>query len=346
MVPGHVLNEYGADLRAAADATIWRNAIASEARWLAGMLELAWDGGWYRRAYFDDGTPLGSVQNEECKLDSLTQSWAVLSGAADRRRAERAMDAVRAHLVRRDAQLVLLLTPPFDRMSARSRLHQGLSAGRSRERRPVHARGALDGDGAGAARAAATRRWSCSTCSTRSTTARTAEGVERYRVEPYAVAADVYAHPMHVGPRRLDVVHRVPPGWMYQAAVRGLLGLERHGDTFTVQPCIPAMWPGFSMEWKFGSSLYRIEVQNPEHQVQRRPRRVARRHAGGCGCNPPPRRWRNARRRHRDGRRRSHATVGRCRRPGHDAWLTLSRHIVPRRRVLTALSSRLHPPVP
>ena len=88
-----------------------------EARWLTGMLELAWDGDWYRRAYFDDGTPLGSVQNEECKLDSLTQSWAVLSGAAQPRRAERAMNAVRAHLVRRDAQIVLLLTPPFDRMA-------------------------------------------------------------------------------------------------------------------------------------------------------------------------------------------------------------------------------------
>ena len=81
------------------------------------MLELAWDGDWYRRAYFDDGSPLGSVLNEECKLDSLTQSWAVLSGAAQPRRAERAMNAVRANLVRRDAQLVLLLTPPFDRMA-------------------------------------------------------------------------------------------------------------------------------------------------------------------------------------------------------------------------------------
>ena len=98
-----------------------RNDLArkyrDEVRWLTGMLELAWDGDWYRRAYFDDGTPLGSVQNEECKLDSLTQSWAVLSGAAQPRRSERAMNAVRANLVRRDAQIVLLLTPPFDRMA-------------------------------------------------------------------------------------------------------------------------------------------------------------------------------------------------------------------------------------
>ena len=87
----------------------------SEAGWLTGMLELAWDGNWYRRAYFDDGTPLGSAQNEECRLDSLTQSWAVFARDADRTRVSRAMEAVRAHLVRRDAQVVLLLTPPFDR---------------------------------------------------------------------------------------------------------------------------------------------------------------------------------------------------------------------------------------
>ena len=88
-----------------------------EAKWLTGMLELSWDGDWYRRAYFDDGTPLGSAQNDECRLDPLTQSWAVLSQAAQPRRAARAMEAVRAHLVRRDAQLVLLLTPPFDHMT-------------------------------------------------------------------------------------------------------------------------------------------------------------------------------------------------------------------------------------
>ncbi len=123
-----------------------------EARWLAGMLELAWDGDWYRRAYFDDGTPLGSMQNEECKIDSLTQSWAVISRAAQPPRAERAMNAVRAHLVRRDAKLVLLLTPPFDQTAAGSRLHQRVSTRHPRERRPVHARRGMGGDRAGAAR--------------------------------------------------------------------------------------------------------------------------------------------------------------------------------------------------
>ena len=94
---------------------------------------------------------------------------------------------------------------------------------------------------------------------------RTPDEVERYRVEPYAVAADVYAHPMHVG-RGGWTWYTGSAGWMYQAAIDGLLGLRRHGDTFTVSPCIPAMWSSCSLDWKHGRSLYRIAIQNPERQ--------------------------------------------------------------------------------
>ena len=118
-----------------ADALAQRAGGCSRRRWTQ-----AWDGDWYRRAYFDDGTPLGSAQLPECRIDSISQSWAVLSGVAPRARAERAMDAVRVQLVRRDARVILLLTPPFDRSNAGSRLHQGLPPGHPRERRPVHAR--------------------------------------------------------------------------------------------------------------------------------------------------------------------------------------------------------------
>ena len=135
------------------------------ARACATMLELAWDGEWYRRGYYDDGTPLGSAQNDECRIDSIAQSWAVLSGAAPAPRAERAMDAVRTHLVRRGARR---RPAPRRRRSTSSAqdpgLHQGLPAGHARERRPVHARRALGRHGDGPARAAATRRSSCSTC--------------------------------------------------------------------------------------------------------------------------------------------------------------------------------------
>ena len=94
---------------------------------------------------------------------------------------------------------------------------------------------------------------------------RTPEGIERYRVEPYVVAADVYAHPMHVG-RGGWTWYTGSAGWMHQAAIGSLLGLQRRGDTFTVNPCIPAMWPGFSFEWRHGRTRYRVEVQNPEHE--------------------------------------------------------------------------------
>jgi cyclic beta-1,2-glucan synthetase len=169
-----------------------------EARWLTGMLELAWDGAWYRRAYFDDGTPLGSVQNEECRLDSITQSWAVLSGAAQPGRAERALNAVRANLVRRDAKIVLLLTPPFDRMPHDPGYIKGYLPG-IRENGGQYTHAALWAVIALGRLGMGNEAMELFHLLNPINHGRTAEDVERYKVEPYAVAADVYAHPMHVG---------------------------------------------------------------------------------------------------------------------------------------------------
>ena len=142
----------------------------SERERLAAVLEQSWDGEWYRRAYFDDGTPLGSAENDEGRIDSVAQTWAVLSGAAPLKRAERAMNAVRSHLVRRrfagDPAPGAALRPH----GARPGLHQGLPTRSPRERWTVHPRGAMGRPRAGASSAAETRRWSSSTCSTRSTT--------------------------------------------------------------------------------------------------------------------------------------------------------------------------------
>jgi cyclic beta-1,2-glucan synthetase len=232
---------------------------ANEARWLTGMLELSWDGDWYRRAYFDDGTPLGSVQNEECKLDSLTQSWAVLSQSAQPQRAERAMEAVRAHLVRRDAPLVLLLTPPFDRMAHDPGYIKGYLPGIRENGGQYYA--ALWTVIALARLDWATRRWSCHDQSDKPHA--NAGGRRTHRAEPYAVAADVYAHPMHVG-RGGWTWYTGSAGWMYQAAIEGLLGLRRAASTFTVNPCIPAIWATYSLDWRIGRGRYRITVTNPE----------------------------------------------------------------------------------
>ncbi len=236
----------------------------SQARWLTGMLELAWDGGWYRRAYFDDGTPLGSVQGEECKLDSVTQSWAVLSQAAAPARAARAMDAVRAHLVRREARLVLLLTPPFDRTAHDPGYIKGYLPG-VRENGGQYTHAGLWTVMAMARQGRGDDAMELFHMINPINHARTLEAVDRYRVEPYVVAADVYAHPMHVG-RGGWAWYTGSAGWMYRVAVDSLLGLRRRGATFSVDPCIPAMWPACSLDWKHGRSLYRILVENPDRQ--------------------------------------------------------------------------------
>jgi cyclic beta-1,2-glucan synthetase len=251
-----------------------------EARWLMGMLELAWDGDWYRRAYFDDGTPLGSVQNEECKLDSLTQSWAVLSQAAQPRRAARAMDAVRRHLVRRDAQVVLLLTPPFDRMAHDPGYIKGYLPG-VRENGGQYTHAAVWAVIALTRLGMGDEAMELFHMLNPINHMRTPEDAERYRVEPFAVAADVYAHPMHVG-RGGWTWYTGSAGWMYQAAIQALLGLRRHGATISVEPCIPTVWPTYSVVWTVGTTRYHFTVANPEHQS----RGIASAHLDGVAVNP------------------------------------------------------------
>ena len=197
----------------------------NESKWLAGMLELSWDGDWYRRAYFDDGTPLGSTQNDECRLDSVTQSWAVLSSAADPKRAARAMEAVRAHLVRRDAQLVLLLTPPFDRMTHDPGYIKGYLPG-VRENGGQYTHAALWTIIALARLQLGDEAMELFHMINPINHTRLPETLERYRAEPYVVAADVYAHPAHLG-RGGWSWYTGSAGWMYQTAIEGLLGLRR-----------------------------------------------------------------------------------------------------------------------
>jgi cyclic beta-1,2-glucan synthetase len=235
-----------------------------EARWLTGMLELAWDGDWYRRAYFDDGTPLGSVQNEECKLDSITQSWAVISRAAQPRRAERAMNAVRAHLVRRDARIVLLLTPPFDRMPLDPGYIKGYLPG-IRENGGQYTHAAIWTVIALARLGMGDEAMELFHLINPVNHMRSPEDVERYKTEPYAVAADVYAHPMHIG-RGGWTWYTGSAGWMYQAAIQALLGLERQATTISLNPCIPTVWPEFTLEWRSGQTRYRFVVSNPDHR--------------------------------------------------------------------------------
>jgi cyclic beta-1,2-glucan synthetase len=260
---GIVLKQYAAICEERGDIPRAQH-YRSEAAGLIGMLELAWDGNWYRRAYFDDGTPLGSAQNEECRIDSLTQSWAVFSRDADRKRAARAMEAVRAHLVRRDAQVVLLLTPPFDRTSTDPGYIKGYVPG-VRENGGQYTHAALWTVIALAQLGLGDEAMELFHMVNPINHMRTPEGVEQYRAEPYVVAADVYAHPMHLG-RGGWTWYTGSAGWMYRAAIEELLGLRRAGATFSVAPCILAIWPAFSIRWTVGRTRYHISVVNPNHR--------------------------------------------------------------------------------
>ena len=233
----------------------------AEAGRLASALERAWDGEWYRRGYYDDGAPLGSAQADECTIDSIAQSWAVLSGATTPQRADRAMDSVRTHLVRRREQVVVLLTPPFDRSAQEPGYIKGYPPGvRENGGQYTHAAAwivmALAKLGSGDEAVELFHMLNPVNHT------RTGPDVARYRGEPYVLAGDVTAHPDHAG-RAGWTWYTGSAGWMYRAGLESILGLRRHGDTFELDPCIPASWPGYEISWRFGRTRYEISVTNP-----------------------------------------------------------------------------------
>jgi cyclic beta-1,2-glucan synthetase len=232
-----------------------------EAGRLADVLERTWDGEWYRRGYYDDGSPLGSGLNEECRIDSIAQSWAVLSAAVPQRFADRAMDAVRAHLVRRGHGLVALLTPPFDRSAEEPGYIKGYPPG-VRENGGQYTHAAVWVVMAMARLGYGDEAVELFHLLNPANQTRTAADVERYRGEPYVLAGDVLAHPSHAGQAGWTW-YTGSAGWMYRAGIESILGLTRVGATFAIDPCIPAAWPGYSVAWRFGATPYDVEVDNP-----------------------------------------------------------------------------------
>ncbi len=213
----------------------WADTCREQAERLrAAIEEHAWDGAWYRRAYFDDGTPLGSAQNDECRIDSIAQSWAVLSGAGDPARARQAMAAVDEQLVRRDGGLILLFTPPFDK----GKLHPGYIKGyvpgiRENGGQYTHAStwvvqaAALLGQGDRA------KEYFDLLSPVRHTS--TPEQVALYHVEPYVVVADIYGEPPHTG-RGGWTWYTGSAAWLYRVALESILGFHRQGDRLRVDP--------------------------------------------------------------------------------------------------------------
>ena len=239
---------------------------ASEASRLAGVIEQSWDGEWYRRGYYDDGTPLGSAQNDDCKIDSIAQSWAVLSGAAPLKYAEQATDAVRTHLVQRGAGVVLVLTPPFDQSAQDPGYIKGYPPG-VRENGGQYTHAAVWTVMAVARLGNGDEAVELFHLLNPINHTRSAADVERYKAEPYATAADVYSHPAHIG-RAGWTWYTGSAGWMYRAGLESILGLKRHGTSFELDPCIPTAWPEYSIVWRFGRTRYEIAVSNPQHRCR------------------------------------------------------------------------------
>jgi cyclic beta-1,2-glucan synthetase len=221
----------------------------------------AWDGEWYRRGYYDDGRPLGSAQSVECRIDSLSQSWAVLASAADQRRAVTAMEAARRHLVREEDGLVLLLTPPFDSGSDDPGYIKAYPPG-VRENGGQYTHAALWFLWALAALGNADEAVALLERLLPLHHARTREAAERYRVEPYALAADVYGAPPWTG-RGGWTWYTGAAGWAYRLGVEMLLGIRPDQGAWRIDPCIPRQWPGFEVALRDGATSFRIRVTNP-----------------------------------------------------------------------------------
>ncbi len=239
----------------------------TEREQLSGRLEAtAWDGDWYRRAYFDDGSALGSKDSAECQIDSIAQSWAVLSGVGAPQRTQRAMEAVAARLVRPEAGLVQLLDPPFDRRGPNPGYIAGYVPG-VRENGGQYTHSAVWATMAFAALGDAPRAWWLMDLINPLHHGRTPEEVAAYKVEPYVVAADVYSVAPHTG-RGGWSWYTGSAGWMYRLIVESLLGLrleiDNNGARLHLHPCMPAHWPGFSAAYRFRDTHYHVQVERAD----------------------------------------------------------------------------------
>jgi cyclic beta-1,2-glucan synthetase len=222
----------------------------------------AWDGAWYRRAYFDDGTPLGASGNAECRIDSIAQSWALISGAGEPARARRAMESVGEHLVKPGDSMVLLFAPPFDRSAQEPGYIKGYLPG-VRENGAQYTQAAvwcviahaLQGDGERAAELFEMLN-PINHSSTRA-------GIHRYKAEPFVIAADVYSEPPHTG-RGGWSWYTGAAGWMYRAGIEFILGFKLRGREILIDPCIPEQWRSFKIRYRAPRSTYEFVIDNPQ----------------------------------------------------------------------------------
>jgi len=253
-----VLMRFSAVANQQGDAAFVERCRGEAAQMRENLDQHGWDGGWYRRAYFDDGLPLGSAVNPECRIDSIAQSWSVLSGAGDPQRARLGMEALDARLVRRDLGLIQLLDPPFDTSPLDPGYIKGYVPG-VRENGGQYTHAAIWAAMAFAALGDRARTWELFSMINPINHGRSPDAIATYKVEPYVVAADVYAVSPHGG-RGGWTWYTGSAGWMYRLILESILGLRLDVDTLHLKPCIPADWPGFTLHYRYRETLYHIVV--------------------------------------------------------------------------------------
>lgn len=229
----------------------------------------AWDGAWYRRAYFDDGTPLGSSENEECKIDSISQSWAIISGGGEAERSHLAMQSVDQYLVKHDMQLVKLLDPAFDKSALEPGYIKGYVPG-VRENGGQYTHAAIWASMAYGMMGDKVHAWELFTMLNPINHSKTPEELERYKVEPYVMAADIYAAKPHVG-RGGWTWYTGAAGWMYRLSLETLLGVHLEVDHLRITPCIPVHWTAYTIHYRYHQTLYHITI----HQIVDKTTQVA-----------------------------------------------------------------------
>jgi cellobiose phosphorylase len=241
------------------DATFVQRCQGEAAQLRRNIEKHGWDGEWYLRAFFDDGTPLGSSANDECQIDAIAQSWSVLSGAGDPARSRMAMAAVDRRLVRREHGLIQLLDPPFDKSELNPGYIKGYVPG-VRENGGQYTHAAIWTAMAFAAVGDNRRAWELTTMISPVSHAGSPEGVAIYKVEPYVVAADVYAASPHTG-RGGWTWYTGSAGWMYRLIIESLLGLKLTVDQLHIAPCLPADWEGFQLHYRYRGTTYHVAVR-------------------------------------------------------------------------------------
>jgi cyclic beta-1,2-glucan synthetase len=261
----HIVLTGFAEICTRRDAEDTAQKYSQTAQELARSLnEKAWDGQWYRRAYFDNGQPLGSIQNLECQVDAIAQAWAVISGVAPEQKAVQAMQTVDRELVWREYSLVRLLAPPFRNTDPSPGYIQGYPTG-IRENGGQYTHGVIWLIIAWAKLGEGEKAWELFQMLNPINDTLTLRDVQRYKVEPYVMAADVYTNELNLG-RGGWTWYTGAAGWMYQAGLEWILGLQRRGERLYLKPCIPKTWEEYSVTYRYGQAVYLLNVQNPEHK--------------------------------------------------------------------------------